>query len=85
MKIYKYELQVAERQSVKMPLNAQILDIQMQHGKPTLWAKVDENSKTEMITIDTYGTGHSMSEDNSLEFLATVQDGGLVWHFFKWS
>jgi hypothetical protein len=43
--IYKYTLEVTDEQEVKMPANAQILCVQVQHGRPTLWALVDTKAE----------------------------------------
>ena len=85
MKIWKFELTIIQTQFVKMPLKSKILDIQMQNGNPVLWALVDTDMseiKAE-VKINMYGTGWEIYE-NVLEdeYLATVQEGELVWHFF---
>jgi len=82
MNIYKYKLKIAFTQLCKMPLKSEILDIQMQHGLPTMWAKVDKNSEIIDVKIDMYVTGKNLPKNFNKEFLATVQDGAMVWHFF---
>lgn len=81
MKIYKYVLSKASTQLVHMPINAQIMDIQMQGGNPTMWAMVAPESEMIDVRIDMYATGEPLLDSDS-QYLATVQDGDFVWHFF---
>ena len=83
MKIWKFELEKERTQLVKMPEKSEIMDIQMQKGKPVMWALVDTTTDEIEVKINMYGTGWETHE-NVLkdEYLATVQDGKLVWHFF---
>jgi hypothetical protein len=82
--IYKYPLEPGRTQ-LNLPRGAQVLTVQMQHGSPCLWAKVDPMQPTEPRTFDVYGTGHQMPDDPRLLYVATFQmDGGaLVWHVFE--
>ncbi len=67
-------------------MGAQILSVQEQHGSVNLWATVDTEAETEKITVDVYGTGHSLPVDEiAREHMATVQvmGGSGVYHFFK--
>jgi len=82
-KIWKYTLENSRTQIVKMPLTSEIMDIQMQNGKPTMWAMVDPETEEIELKINMYGTGDDIHE-NVLkdEYLSTVQDGEFVWHFF---
>ena len=79
--VYKYRLIVGIEQVVKLPKDASILCVQMQHGKIVLWAKVDSDpSVTEDVKFEVYGTGHVMSPYPKA-YVGTVQDeGGFVWH-----
>ena len=84
--IWKYQLEIEGRAVVKMPKDAEILSVQLQHHKPTLWAIVDPDAEKEERTIVIFGTGHPMPDSMAgLHFLGTVQTrgGGLVWHIFE--
>ena len=83
--IWKYTLEPG-RTKLQMPQGAQVLTVQMQHGKPCLWAKVDPTKPDELRIFDVYGTGHTMPDDARLLYWASFQmDGGaLVWHVFEW-
>lgn len=85
MKIFKYELELADKQIVTMPNMKWILDAQIQTGKLCVWAMVDENRETEDLTFYIFGTGNPIPEDigyNNLFYIGSVQDRGFVWHVF---
>ena len=82
-KIFKYELSFENRTFLKMPEKSEIMDIQIQNGKPVMWAMVEPDSREIEVKINIYGTGwtidHLATKD---EYLATICDGELVFHFF---
>lgn len=81
--IYKYLLKITDRQAIGMTVGAEILSVQMQGNRMTMWALVDSDSLKEEVRIfDLYGTGEAMP-DNPGEYIATVQDQSLVWHIFE--
>lgn len=85
MRIWKYPLEVTDRIALAMPPAAQLLTVQMQHGKCCLWALVDETKKdTETRRIAIYGTGNPMPDDPG-RYIATFQAAGgdLVFHAFE--
>jgi len=83
--VFKYELEVTDRQAVLLPPNAVILSAQVQHGKVCLWVNLesDELHLSGPRDIRIYGTGHPIAE--SLRFIDTVQlsGGSLVFHVFE--
>ena len=79
-RIFKYELEVADHQTIQMPTGAQILCVQIQHGVPCLWVLVDPQSTKEKQTIRVYGTGHMIERDG--DYVGTFQTNGLVFHVF---
>jgi hypothetical protein len=83
-RIFKYQLQVADEQQVLMPLGADILCVQVQHGQPFLWALVSDENVSEPVTIFTHGTGHETSEKIG-RYIGTyqLQDGAFVGHVFE--
>jgi hypothetical protein len=82
--IWKYGLEITDRQTLRMPAGARLLTAQHQHGRLNLWAEVDQSAETEDRTIAIVGTGNPMPEGKA-EYLATVQAwvGHLVWHVFE--
>ena len=80
--IYKYQLDITDRQNVKLPIDAEILSIQDQGGVVCMWAKIDPNKIAIDRTIIIYGTGIPC-EDIEGTFISTLQVGAMVWHFFQ--
>jgi hypothetical protein len=88
--IWKFSLQIADRQTVTMPVGAEILSVQDQAGGLQLWAVVvPEEERREKRVIEIVGMGNPMAdvlaEGLSRVHLATVQvrGGALVWHVFE--
>lgn len=86
MRIYKYLLEFQLRQAVELPIGAEILTVQLQDGKPHLWAMVDEHEKTtEHRSIRMFHTGEPA--ERCSRYIATLQvrDGDDPWvaHVFE--
>ena len=85
--IYKYELEVVDDQVLMLPLGAQILTVQLQYGKPVLWAVVDLPKRALLpVTIKTYGTGIATHDNlDRADYVGTYQlnEGHLVFHVFS--
>jgi hypothetical protein len=80
--IWKFPLEIIERQIVTMPLDAKPLTIQVQGGTPTLWARVDDSQQKVQREVIMVGTGWPMKDRNAFDYLGTVQEGPFVWHYF---
>lgn len=82
--IWKYPLEITDRQTLTMPAGAHLLTVQHQHGHLTLWAEVDPAAEPEDRTIAIVGTGNPMPSGTTA-YLATAQAwvGHLVWHVFE--
>lgn len=78
--IYKYPLQVADEQQIEMPMDAQLLDIQVQNSKIVLWALVNTDNSMCKRTLIMRGTGHKVGYPGP--YIATIQYGALVLHVF---
>lgn len=83
--IYKYQVQIADVQSIKMPRGAKILCIQMQQSEPMLWAEVDTSAQLESRIIRLFGTGNLMLLDDTikLKYISTFQLSVLVLHVYE--
>jgi hypothetical protein len=81
--VWKFDLETVDEQTISVPKGAQFLSLQMQHGKPRIWALVDPNAREYPVDIRIAGTGHELP-DSPGNFLGTFQlhDGGLVFHAF---
>jgi hypothetical protein len=76
--IYKYEVDTI----VTMPDKAEILTVQLQNGRPWIWALVDISEQLVERNFNIVGTGWELEEFNS-KYIATFQDGSYVWHVFE--
>lgn len=83
--VWKYPLEIADRQQIVMPRGARILSVQIQRIHLALWALVDPTAEVVTRTILMCGTGKLIVFDRAYQhnFIATVQDGDFVWHFFE--
>lgn len=91
-RIFKYPLELADKQTVEMPKGSEILTAHTQHDVMTLWALVPDERydgfPTEQRTIQIIGTGHYVSrrpnqDQELLKYIATVFQGPFVWHVFE--
>ena len=79
-KVFKYELHAMDV-TLKLPLGAEILNVQLQNDRRVLWALVDPNNVEVDRSICIVGTGWDV-EDN-MEYINTYMDGYFVWHVFE--
>lgn len=82
--IYKYTLvDSGNPVPVRMPKGAEVLSIQFQRDALCLWALINVGAEMETRRFRVIGTGwHDIKVDRS-DYIATVQDGNLVWHIFE--
>lgn len=83
--IHKRKFPLREIIELPIPLGSKILSIQKQNGEWCVWYLFDTEEKPGKVHLRTIGTGHPIDarDIKNLEFLATVQDGDFVWHFFR--
>lgn len=83
--IRKYPLEITAVQSVAMPSDSIILCLQVQHGQPTLWCNVDNESPPALRKFRIIQTEENIDEedDKALEYVGTVQTDGCVWHIHE--
>ncbi len=87
--IFKFELETTGMQKVVMPIDAEILTVQVQNDVPCLWALVDAHNGgvTEERSIEIFGTGNPVPQGMGVDrkYLATYQlrGGDFVGHVFE--
>ena len=79
MTVYKYQLPIDDRARVLMPSGAELLCVAMQHGRVTVWARVDPSATMVTRQFRVAGTGHPGVEGS---YIGTVFPGPLVFHVF---
>ena len=86
-KIYKYAFEVAGQFPLILPIRAEILTVQVQKGRPVIWAIVDTaEEKTEEREFRIIGTGHDISDNlKTLKYIGTFQlkEGSFIGHLFE--
>ena len=84
--IWKFPIETKGRQEILMPKGAEILCIQIQQDKPTIWALV-EFLPPEKRIFEVFGTGHNIKSGGDIkrDYVGTYQvgDGHLVFHVFE--
>ena len=85
--IWKYDCAVNDVVTIEMPVGAEILTVQSQHGNPRIWALVDPNNSTEKRYFEMFGTGHPINCDGGItkKYIGSFQlyDGDLIFHLFE--
>lgn len=80
--IWKYTLDLAGSQTIRMPRGAEILSVAVQANEFRLWALCDPEAPIEPRVILVHGTGHPIT-DSLGRHIGTVIDGSFVWHVFE--
>lgn len=83
-KIWKFPLEVADVQTVRMPMTNMPLYVALQDGKPHLWALVEDQSPLRNFHVYTVGTGQDIPR-GAQGYIGSYQmeNGVLVFHVFS--
>jgi hypothetical protein len=82
-RIYKYPLYVGDWISLTMPVGAEPLCVQVQHGIPCLWARVTVGAPPTTHHFRIAGTGHDLGSNVGRHIGSFQLAGGeLVFHVF---
>ena len=82
--IYKYALDLTNRQEIRIKNGANILDAQIQDNGLFIWAEVNSEHLDIVRHIRIFGTGHPIKDLESLIYIATFQipNKKLVFHVY---
>jgi hypothetical protein len=81
--IWKFPLEITDRQIVDMPHECAPLTVQMQFGQLYLWAIVDPEKSTTGHPIIIAGTGNPLSEEvDGFTYIGSFHERRFVWHVF---
>ena len=86
MSVWKYAIPqpLMDRFTVVMPEGAKVLCIQLQYGRPCLWALVDAAAKVEERRFYIVVTGHDADGVENMTYIGTFQTAeDLVLHVFE--
>ena len=83
--IWKYELKGDDLEDIVMPINAEILSVQVQKKGIYLWCIVDTDEDKIERRFEMVCTGGYIEEDINRKYLATIQYNptNLVFHIFE--
>ena len=84
--IYKYIIQITDVQTIEVPIEHKLLDIQFQQDNLCAWVLVLPSEKTVDFKLRIIGTGNKTDIEflEEYKYLKTVQmlNGAMVWHIF---
>jgi len=83
-KIYKYPIPIEDKITLTLPVNSDILTVQIQKGEPVVYALVGTVLKMERDRkLELYSTGMEVPENRI--YIGTFQmlNGALVYHLFE--
>lgn len=82
--IYKYPIQIVDRQNIELPVSASILHAGLDpQGVSCLWCSLNtEDTNKNVVTIIIVGTGHELPPD-AKHYIASFIDGAYVWHAWR--
>ncbi len=83
--IWKYELFFGyhgTQTEIEMPHGFEILDIQMQYGRPQMWAIGYPDADKVKRRFIIYGTGNPIPAKCG-EYINTFRETNYVWHVFE--
>lgn len=82
--VYKYLANIGELTFLMLPKDSKILTVQKQGHHICFWAlHTSEGTLIERKTILRVGTGHPFDDRKEYQYIGTVQEDGLVWHYFE--
>ena len=81
MTVWKYVLTMSDEQEVIMPVDAEILHVEMQGAVLCMWALVKADSKMKHRIFRIRGTGHHV--DSNDIYIGTAVSDPYVWHVFE--
>jgi hypothetical protein len=81
--IWKFTLAAVDEQEVMMPLGAEVLAVQEQHGTAQAWAIVDPEQKAlRPVHFSLRGTGNPLRVVGRYVGTFQLKGGSLVFHAF---
>lgn len=83
-RVYKYPLPpLGYWITMVMPVGAEPLCVQVQHGQPCMWARVDVGAPPTTHHFRIAGTGHDLGSNTGRHIGSfQLQGGALVFHVF---
>lgn len=82
--IWKFPIEITDDIILSMPKDAEIISLQVQDGKPVMWAMVDPEEEKVERHFEMFGTGHPIETGFGInrKFIGTIQVVVGVWLAF---
>lgn len=82
--IWKFPLPIDSAVGLMMPIGAEILCVQVQHGAPTLWAIVNPDAGSTQRVFQLVTTGQPF-DTYKMKYVGTfqLQGGAFIGHLFE--
>ena len=80
--IWKFRIEFDVEQTIELPVNHEILTVQMQGDFAYIWVLVDPEEVKGSFAFRIVGTGHREVLDTD-KYVGTFQVDGFVWHLFQ--
>jgi len=81
--MWKYSLELCERQTIEVQKGANILSCQLQESKICVWGIVNPEAPTESRDFYIVATGVPITLKETARFVGTVQIAEAVLHVFE--
>jgi len=83
-RIFKYPIPVEDKITLSLPINSDILCVQIQKGEPVVYALVSDVFKRDRDRkLELYGTGMEVPEERIYIGTFQMMGGDLVFHLFE--
>jgi hypothetical protein len=82
-KVFKYSFEINDVITLDLPKDSEILSAQIQNGIPCMWVLVEEKAPLKKRTFKLFNTGVQIKEPGMLDYVATIQNGAIVFHIFE--
>lgn len=82
--IYKYPMEIADYQTIGMPIGSKILSVGNQGGELMLWVEVTESLEMIDRSFIVRGTGNPWTFCILDTFIGTAIIDPFVWHVYEW-
>ena len=79
--VHKFYMPVGAINLHDIPAGACLLTVQLQDGKPFMWAELDDAAPKVRRRFEFFGTGRPIP--NGWVYVGTVQEGAFVWHLYE--
>ena len=83
-KIWKYPIEIIDKQLIRMPKGATLLHVGLDPNDiPCIWALINPDAPLVDRNIFIHGSGHTVIRFDEGSYVGTFVQGYFVWHVFQ--